>query len=197
MNVPGPGRTARAVLLATGIVAGCVRTAPVRYYTLPDLADGPTEGRTAPPRYTVRLSALSVPEALDRPELLLRLSPTEVGIDDGHRWMEPLRTAIGRAVTGHLARALAAARVEFAEDATARDGADVNVTFALRRLELEPGRQATLEADWDVRWTDGHARSGRSITRAAASGPDRDALVAAAAQALAIASGDIARAIGL
>jgi hypothetical protein len=52
---------------------------------------------------------------------------------------------------------------------------------------------------WDVHWTDGRTKNGRSIARAAAAGPDRgrDALVAAIAQALAAASADIPRAIGL
>src|ERR1700747_151844 len=116
----------RALLVvAVGSLGACGRTAPVRYSTLPDRGGEPAEVRAATPRYTLRLSTLSVPEALDRPELVLRLSPTEVRIDDDHRGTEPLRTAIGRAVTAHLARALPAARVDFADDATAHEDADV------------------------------------------------------------------------
>ena len=67
----------------------------------------PTGHRSAPPespRFTVRVGPASVPETLDRPELVLRVSATELVIDDSHHWAEPLRSGIARAVAGGLAR---------------------------------------------------------------------------------------------
>jgi uncharacterized lipoprotein YmbA len=74
-----------------------------------------------------------VPEALDRPELVLRVSATELAIDDSHRWAEPLRTGIARAVAGGLARELDGAQVALADERTNGASTDVEVTSEIAR----------------------------------------------------------------
>src|SRR5262249_24464098 len=96
-------RIAAAALGGLTIVWACLRKREVRYYTLAGAAPaGP--GRHAAAGYTVHVAAASVPAALNRPELVLRISATEVAVDDNHRWAEPLRTGIARAVADGLAR---------------------------------------------------------------------------------------------
>jgi uncharacterized lipoprotein YmbA len=183
----------RALALAIVVTAGgCARTPAVRYYTIPGAESAWAESAQRP-RYTVRVAAPTVPDVLDRPELVLRLSPTEVAVDDGHHWAEPLPSAVGRAVSADLAHALAGAHVTFADDLDGRDPADVELYLEVRRFDLELGRQVDLEIVWAALWTDGRWRAGRAFARAAALGAGYDALAASCAKALAAVTDDIAR----
>jgi len=185
----------RALALAAVVIAGgCARTPAVRYYTIPE-ADRAWSESAQWARYTVRVAAPTVPDALDRPELVLRLSPTEVAVDDGHHWAEPLPSAVGRAVSADLKQALAGAHVTFADDLDGRDPADVELYIQVRRLDLELGRQVDLEIVWAALWADGRERAGRAFARASALGADYDALAASCAKALAAVTDDIARAL--
>ena len=76
-----------------------------------------------------------MPEALDRPEVVLRVSETQVAVDDNHRWAEPLRTGIARAVAVQLARELDGARVSASERA-GQPASDVELTIDVQRLEV-------------------------------------------------------------
>jgi uncharacterized protein len=190
------GRIAVVVLLSPAILVACVRTPQIRYYTIgADASDRSV--RAEPARYTVRVGPASVPEILDRPELVLRVSPTEVTIDDQRRWAEPLRSGIARAVAGDLARELDGARVLFAPEGTTKETTNVEVTIEVQRLDVTLGVGAGVDVAWVARWTDdGHTRTGRSSQQApAAPGGSYDALVVACAQALAAVSGDIARSV--
>ena len=191
------GAVLRWALVAAWMAAGCLRTPAVRYYTIP----GDTSGQGAPvaeaTHATVRVGAVSLPEALDRPQLVLRLSPTEVSVDDGHRWAEPLRTAIARAVAADLRRALPGTKVVFADEAEARGPADIDVTLDVERLDLEPGRGVSVEASWLARWVAGaRTNTGRTVARVPVPSKGAyDALAAACGSAFASVSGDIARSL--
>lgn len=185
-----------AALLAAVGLAACVRTAEVRYYTLS--ADAPvTAPRVQTARYTVRVGPASVPEMLDRPELVLRVSATELAIEDGHRWAEPLRSGIARAVAADLARELDDAVVVLADERTTPESTDVELAIDVKRLDARMGDGVTLEVTWVAHWTEARPiHTGRSIARApAAPGGGYDALVAACAQALGTLSNDIARSV--
>lgn len=184
-----------ALALAAAVTAGaCARTPAVRYYAIPEAVRAGVES-AQPARYTLRVAAATVPDVLDRPELVLRLSPTEVAVDDDHRWAEPLPSAVGRAVSANLTHALAGADVAFADDLDGRDPADVELSIEVRRLDLELGRQVDLEIVWAAHWNNGRARTGRASARVAAGGAGYDALAASCAKALAAVTDDIARAL--
>jgi uncharacterized lipoprotein YmbA len=133
---------------------------------------------------------------LDRPELVLRVSATELAIDDNHRWAEPLRTGIARAVAGDLARELDGALVVLAEEATTGETPDVQVAIDVQGLDAKLGDSVAIDITWVARWTDRPIHTGRSVAHAPlASGGSYDALVVACAQALATISNDIARSV--
>jgi len=189
-------RIVAAALVSAVNLIGCVRTAQVRYYTLS--ADAPARpARADQERYTVRVGPASVPEMLDRPELVLRVSATELAIDDSHRWAEPLRTGIARAVASDLARELDGALVVLAEEGTPPEATDVEVAIDVQRLDAKMGDSVAIDVTWAARWTDTRPiHTGRSIARApVAPGGSYDALVVACAQALATLSSDIARSV--
>ena len=51
---------------------------------------------------------MSVPELVDRPQLVVRLGANQVALEEQARWAEPLRGAIARVVAANLAAALGA-----------------------------------------------------------------------------------------
>jgi uncharacterized lipoprotein YmbA len=178
------------------IAPACLSKTQVRYYTL--AGTPPTAPAPEDLRYTVHVAPAVVPEALDRPELVLRVSATEVAIDDNHRWVEPLRTGIARAVADRLSRDLAGARVS-ASQALPAQTSDVEVRIEVRSLEVGLTDGAVIDVAWTARWTNnGATRTGRSIGRAPAMrGGGHDGAVAACTAALDIVGNDIAGAMRL
>jgi uncharacterized lipoprotein YmbA len=180
-------------LLGPAAAGACARSPAVRYYTL---TDGPA--RRAPPtadvRYSVAVGPVSVPEAVDRAQLVVRLSPTELAIADQHRWAEPLEGEIARALAVELERRLEGARVAPGRGAGAE--ADLEVRLDVQRFESRLGAEASIEALWSVSPGEGgHTSTGRSLVTVPVAAAGYDALVTAHAQAIARIGQDIARAI--
>jgi uncharacterized lipoprotein YmbA len=191
-------RIVAVTLVWAALLVACVRTPEIRYYTLS--ADGPArQARTESPRFTVRVGPASVPEALDRPELVLRVSATELVVDDSHHWAEPLRTGIARAVAGGLARELDGARVVVADERITGESTDVEVLLDVQRLDAKLGDGVAIDVAWVVRSANvngGPIHTGRSVTREPlAPGSSYDPLVEACARALATLSREIARSV--
>jgi uncharacterized lipoprotein YmbA len=189
-----------AALGALSIPSACLRSTEVRYYTLASKApaDPPVSGSLlGTPRYAVHVAPASVPETLDRPELVLRVSATELAIDDRHLWAEPLRTGIARAVAERLGRQLDGALVSASEQ-RATPG-DVEVTIDVQDFDVRLAEGAAIDVAWTIRWVkDGRVRTGRSAGRArSVGGGSHDAAVAACAVALDSVSDDIARSVRL
>jgi uncharacterized lipoprotein YmbA len=188
-----------AVLLGSlALAPACLRKGEVRYYTLPGAAPA-ADARRAAARYTVHVGPASVPEMLDRPELVLRVSSTELAIDDDHRWAEPLRTGIARAVAESLARQLDGAAVSAAPQSATQPTNDVELTIDVQRLDVSLTEGVSVDVAWTARWaTDGAIRSGRSGARAPSTRPGGyDGAVTACALALDAVGSDIARSIRL
>jgi uncharacterized lipoprotein YmbA len=187
-----------ALLACLAISPACFRSAKVHYYTLARGAPVAATRRAAA-QYTVQVAPASVPELLDRPELVLRVSDTELAIDDDHRWAEPLRTGIAHAVAESLARELAGAAVSAVQPKTAQPADDVELTIDVQRLDVTLTHGVSLDVAWTARWTnDGAIRSGRSAARIQGAPPGGyDGAVAACALALESVGRDVASAIRL
>ena len=172
-------------------VAGCASPRS-SFYTLNSTGKPATPGAD----YFVSVGPVSVPAAVDRPQIVVRLAPNQVAIDEFHRWASPLPDAIARVVAENLAAMLGTSRVAVFSRPTAA-GARYRVLIDVLRFESAPGEAATLDAVWTVRSTeDGTTRSGRTTVREPV--PDREfaTLAAAHSRALGRMSADLAGAIG-
>jgi uncharacterized lipoprotein YmbA len=185
-------RLASCVLLFALVVAGAGCASPrSNFYTLDSLAKPVTTGAD----YSVAVGPVSVPAAVDRPQIVVRLAPNQVAIDEFHRWASPLPDAIARVVAGNLAAMLGTPRVTVFSQSTAA-GARYRVLIDVLVFDSAPGEAATLDAVWTVRSTkDGASRSGR--TKGIEPVQDREyaTLAAAHSRALGRLSGDLAEAI--
>jgi uncharacterized lipoprotein YmbA len=174
----------RPVFLALLLLSACGSPPRERFYTL-DAPEPPVAADGAP---SIAIGAVSIPELVDRPQLVVRVRVNEVVVTEQQRWAEPLRGAIARVVAANLASALGA-RV-----AVQRDGdADYRVTLDVQRFES--GDEALIDAAWTVVPRNGERRSGRTVAREKPRRKEYDALAAAHSAALAAISREIAEAI--
>lgn len=177
--------------LVAAAASACGTTAPSRFYTLD--ATAVSDG-TAPANYPIMVGPVSVPAAVDRPQLVVQTAPNRVDVDEFNRWAAPLGDAIAQVVAGDLVKLLGTPKVAAAPMANFDPA--YRVTIDVQRFDSVPGQAALLEAVWTVRKTaGGETRAGRTVAREAVQGEGFDTLAAAHSRALAKMSGDIAIAI--
>ena len=183
-----------AALWFAVVATGCSRSPRVSFYTLAPVAtlETPASGRAVP---AVAVGPVTLPEMVDRPQLVVRVGANRVEILESHRWAEPLKSEIPRLVARNLGRMLGSDRVStYVQHAGA--GAEYRVLLDIVRFEPVPGDSVTVETIWSVRRAaGGAARTGRTLAREKVEGPGYDALVAGCSRALAVVSGDLAKAI--
>lgn len=181
----------KRLTLLVALLAGCGTSPPISFYTLP--SEPPLQAGAAASDYFVAVGPVTVPDAVDRPQLVLRSSATRVEIADQARWAAPLKHEIPRVIARQLARALPGAAT-----ATSADRAvpvpEYRVMIDIQRFDSSPGEGAAIEATWTVRDSSSVLRAGRSIATEPA-GAGYTALVEAHGRALGAVSRDIAAAI--
>ncbi|WP_431824317.1 PqiC family protein [Burkholderia sp. F1] len=182
-----------AVALLAGLLGGCGSSPIARFYTLSPDATLTGDGAAAPVHVVV--NPVTVPELVDRPQIVTRVAGSQVSLDEFARWAEPLKTDIARVIAADVGRLLGSARVNVFDTGT--DAAPAwRVRVDVMRFESTPGDSVTIEALWAVRPPGkAAALTGRSVAREPVQGPGYDALVAAHDRALGSVSRDIAAAI--
>ena len=135
-----------ALLVPLLALAACVgSTPPARFYSLEPLAaaDAPV-GAVA----NLAIGPISLPDGIDRGQMVTRLSPFEVQVDEFARWAEPLDQAIGRVLGRNLGALLDAQWVAMVPgDGTPKDA--VRVSVQVLKFEAD-AKGSTLEARWQV-----------------------------------------------
>ena len=168
------------------LVGACASPLKERFYTL-EAPEPPAAAEGAP---SVAGVSVSVPDLVDRPQIVVRAGANQVGMSEQARWAEPLRSAIGRVVAANLATALGA-RLAPQRGADA----DYRVTLDVQRFESTLGDGVLIDAVWSVTPKSGERRLGRTVAREKARGSDYDGLAAAHSAALATISKQIANSV--
>ena len=184
----------RAALLMVcglaGLGAGC-SSSPSHFYTLSATA----APGASPSKLSVAVGPVSVPSAVDRPQIVVNTSANEVSIDDFNRWAAPLQDNITRVVAENLVVLLGTPRVTLFPPALNSD-IDYRVQIEIRTFESTLGKSVSLDAVWTVRRTrDGRIETGRTSVREPISDGSFDALAAAHSRGVAKLSQDIADAV--
>jgi len=179
-----------SIAFVAATVCGC-SSATARFYTL----DSTATATDAPPvHHTILVGPVSVPPAVDRPQVVVQVAPNRVEFDEFNRWAAPLNDGIASAVAGNLAMLLGTPDVAVAP--VANFNAAYRVTIDVQRFEAVTGVSVLVDAVWAVRhMVGGEIRSGRTVAREAIQGKGYEPLAAAYSRALAMVSADIAAAI--
>ena len=154
-DISGKGRGVWLVLLACALLlAGCARTAPVSYYQL----SAQETARPAPAAETSKMvlgiGPVRLPEYLDRPQIVTRLSATRLQLADSHRWAEPLGENIPRVLGENLSALLGTDRILLHPWPASR-GTDYQLLVEILHFENEGDAAARLVALWSVKGKDG------------------------------------------
>jgi uncharacterized lipoprotein YmbA len=180
--------------LAVALLAGCSSSPRVTFYTL-NVAATNEAPAPAPALDSVAIGPITLPDLLDRPQLVVRTSSNRVDILESHRWAESLKSEIPRIIAADLGILLTPARVSTYPQNAGLD-ADYRVLLDIQRFEMTFGEGVGLEALWSVRRSDGGVpKTGRTLVSEPANAAGYDALVAAQSRALAAVSRDLAQAL--
>src|SRR4249920_627957 len=101
-------RARTTILCAVGaLLAGCVSTPESRFFTLNATMNHAAESSSL----SVVVGPVSVPAAVDRPQIVVSTGPNQVRVDDFNRWASPLQSNISRVVADNLGSILGTPRV--------------------------------------------------------------------------------------
>jgi len=180
------------------VLLGCVSSPPTHFYTLSAgaLVSGGSAEKSAA-EYSVSVDPVTLPETVDRPQLVVRVGANQIALVEEHRWAGPLKGEIRRVIAENLSQLLGTQRmVTFSQNAVR--GAEYRVLVDIQRFDSMVGQTVMIDALWMVRRVpDGQPRTGRSLVRESTGGEGYDALVEAHSRALATVSRDIAEAVRL
>ena len=186
-------RTVAALVLL--VVAGCSESPPTHFYTLSGM-QLPPAGANAP-KTVVGVGPVTLPEYLDRPQIVTRASGNRVVLASFHSWVEPVDSMFTRVLVGNLSSLLATDNVITLPQRRPL-ALDYQVEVDVDRFDGDLTGRAVLDARWRVFGKDGEQLigEGRSTIVQPAAEPDSyEALVAAMSQALAQMSRAIASTI--
>jgi len=171
-----------AVVAACLLLASCANTSPTRFYTLSSLSATPGETPGMASRdLTVAVGPVTLPEYLNRPQLVTRDGSNQVRLADFDSWIEPVQGLFARTLVENLSVLLGTDDVLLMPQRRPVRP-DYQVEVEVTRFDVDTSGNAVLDARWWVLDERGEAvlRSGRTTVVQPATIGDQ----AAAAQAL-------------
>jgi uncharacterized lipoprotein YmbA len=135
----------RALAFAVALAAGCASSPPVRFYVVTPLA-GPAPAARAPGPAVV-VSAVRLPEYLERPQLVTRSGDNRLRLEEFDQWGGNLAKDLTRVMTENLSLLLGSDGVVAAPH-TQRARPDYRVEIEVLRFERAGDARVHLAAKW-------------------------------------------------
>jgi len=178
-------------MIALVLATGCATSPTPAFYTLSavqHIEQSPGASPTA-----IAIDLVTVPELVDRSQIVTKLDANRVRIDEFARWADPLKSQIPRVLAADLAEIIPGAIVSTFPQ-RANDNA-YRVTVDVQNFDSLADGTVTLVVIWSVRPPNGGKQiAGRSVVHQTAVGPGYDGLVKAHSRALSSVAKDIAAA---
>ena len=171
MNISS--KAAYLILVAALFLAACGSSPPVNYYALtPSVVQsgGDPDGSAV-----LGLGPLSMPDYLNRSQIVTRGPGAAISVDEFNRWAEPLGPAMHRALAAEVDEMLdGVVVVSFPYDSAIREQVDYRVLGVVSRFDADTGGTVVLEVQWSISEVDADQPSqpqrSRYETRAASTG---------------------------
>ena len=180
-------------------LCGCLgRSQPTRFYLLQPISSMPAEKAAAGKVEGMRIGVgpLTLPEYVDRPQIVTLLGPHELDLADFDQWSEPLKESVPRILGENLSILLSTQHI-YLYPWTGSTPLNYQIEVNVTRFDAARGGDAVLHARWTILAGDGKeilVRQNSAITQEAG-GMGYEALVAAENQVLEKLSREIAAAI--
>jgi uncharacterized lipoprotein YmbA len=199
-------------LALSPVLTACSTTSPTRFYVLSTITDKP-EG--TPADVSIGVGPINLPQYLDRPQIVTRLSSNQLVVGEFDQWGGQLDDGFARTLAGNLSVLLQTDRVQlypwkdedsldygvtvdvinFEQDVDGSSLLDVYWSLTEARSErVKLRRHATYREPGGTPITEAQARSSGGLLGDSKSRP-YDGVVAAMSRNLAALSRDIAKAI--
>jgi len=171
------------------LMSGCATSPRSQFYTLTPVAHR-SESPAAGAMPSVAIASVTIPELVDRPQLVVKIDDAKVDLLETHRWAEPLKDALSLTIAENISRLLASDKVSSYPQAVSLS-ADYKVYVDVRLFEFA-GDHVELDALWAIRRADDRpAGNGRSRRREAVTAGGYEAVVTAFSRGVAGISHDI------
>ena len=191
---------ARRLVLTWAVVvglalAGCATSPATRFYVLTPVPPGDAAASPASVGITIGLRSVTLPDELDRPQIVTRTGPNTVQIAEFDRWSGSLRDSVMQLLAANLATLLPGDQVTVYPWRLGTS-VDREAIVDITRFDCEMAGQCALQARWRVLERRGTPSTdyGQS-TLSVAAGRDYAALVATQSRLIGALSAAIARAI--
>jgi len=186
------------ILAASMSLAGCAVSDPTQYYTLGQATVKNAESRSnascSVGGVRIGVGPVSIPDYLDRSQIVTGVGTDRVEFLMSHRWAEPLENAITRILTEEISARVPTERIVTYpwRDMVAR-AMRCQVVVAVVRFDGRPGGDVTLDTRWRILGRDGDELAFERLTVIqAAMGPSLEDLVAGMGRALSTLGREIA-----
>ena len=190
-------RTVMAVAagLAVAALGGCGTSPATRLYMLAPVAESRGNPVSLSDAIVIGVRSVTLPDELDRPEIVTRTGPNTVQLAEFDQWSAPLRDSVMRVIGEDLAVLLSGDRVAVYPWPPGIS-VDRELVVQVTRFDGQLGGRCVLHAEWQMltRRATRSVISGRSTLHDAC-GPDYAAFAAAHSRLLARLSAEIASAI--
>jgi uncharacterized lipoprotein YmbA len=150
-----------AALAVAPLLFACSTTSPTRFYVLSTIADKPAE---APANVAVGVGPINLPQYLDRPQIVTRLSLNQLVVGEFDQWGGQLDDSFARTLAGNLSVLLQTDRVQLYPWKD-EESLDYAVTVDVINFEQDVDGSSLL----DVYWSLVEAKTGRLKQRRHAS----------------------------
>ena len=187
------------IFMVLVLLAGCrSATTPVEFYTLSPLTAATEADKVAGlgDKIAVGIGPLQMPKIIDRPQIVTRIGPNKINVDEFHRWAGSVYEDFLRVVTMNLATLLQSNRVAAYPWEEYFDP-DYRVYMEVQQFDGRLGQYVQLNITWTI--TGREVREillvRKSLIREPVQGEGYDAFVAAKSRILATLSRQIAQGI--
>jgi uncharacterized lipoprotein YmbA len=139
-------RLAAPLLALVLLLAGCGSSPPSKFYVLTADPVPPRAGAAA--ANTVALGRVTLPGALDRPQIARRRGANEIVFSEEERWAGPLDDMLRRVLADDLAARLPAGVMLVESSAKPPPGA--TIALDVSRFDADESGAVTLAARWEA-----------------------------------------------
>jgi uncharacterized lipoprotein YmbA len=146
-----------AVLALMLVLAGCTVLAPqkdeTRFFVLMPVQDGAASipGRSgASQPLTIGLGPITIPAYMNRPEVVTRMSNSELKVSDTDRWGEHLDTNVAHVLASDLGGQLGTQQI-ISYPWPVKNPVDYAVSVAFQRFERTADDHVVIDANWTVK----------------------------------------------
>src|SRR5512136_978394 len=181
------------------VLSGCASTPPTRFFILSPIAGSERMGARMGERcFAIGIGPVKIPEYLNQPEIVTRITQNEVRVDEFAKWAEPLENNISRALAENL-RSLLCIRTIAIFPWRGGTAVDYRIDVHVVQMDGTLGENAFLDVSWSI--ADGTDRkkppllTKRSTYKESTRGGDYGVFVSAQSRNLARLSREIAETI--